>query len=390
MSTNGFQRFLDVLNKGVNVDVLTKIVTQAPTVEERPCSPPSFLSAVDRPWSPSCSGGQQEGQQYTQKWSESEEAHRLASPQQRHRSFSPKGSSSLSAEKPLHRSDGGRSYFSSNSRSRSPSVVEKLTLTPEDENKRRQMQDVLQAIGMDLGFEELGQMSHRIQERLYGKKDNDWGRHRKGSREQETRPVFSPKRQSRSSPSSRSSFSPLTQDYSLKKDSYSARSDVTEIHQAVEYAQKSSSSSLQDNEKCESNSLESAVAFQTFSPNATHTESEPPPTPAMPTYSPVNYSPLLYPALPPPLPPNLPHVGPRLFLPHLPPFLPYPCVPPLNILPAVLSQTRQLLPQHLSSHQPPYFNLPDVNPIQPLNTTQKSKALSRPRCLQVIETKQTG
>ncbi|XP_067440413.1 uncharacterized protein [Thunnus thynnus] len=394
-STNGFQRFLDVLNKGVNVDVLTKIVTRAPTgVEDRPCSPASLLSAVDRPQSPSCSGGQQGGQQYSQNWSESKESHRLASPQQRQRSFSPKGGS-LSDEKPRQRSDGGQSYFSSNSRSRSPSVVEKITLTPEDEHKHRQMQDVLQAIGMDLGFEELGQMSHRIQERLYGKKDSDLGRHRKGSRERETRPAFSPKRQSRSSPSSRSSFSPLTQDYSLKKDSYSAQSDVTEVHQlqmhqAVEYAQQSSSSSLQDSEKCETNSLESTVAFQTFSPNATHTVSEPPPTPVMPTYSPVNYSPLLYPPLPPALPPNLPHVGPRFLLPHLPPFLPYPCVPPLNIHPAVLSQTRQILPQQLSSHQPQYFNLPDVNPIQPLSTTQKSKTPSRPRCLQVIETKQPG
>eukprot|EP00064_Thunnus_orientalis_P003750 superscaffoldBa00000319_g3761 len=180
-STNGFQRFLDVLNKGVNVDVLTKIVTRAPTgVEDRPCSPASLLSAVDRPQSPSCSGGQQGGQQYTQNWSESKESHRLASPQQRQRSFSPKGGS-LSDEKPRQRSDGGQSYFSSNSRSRSPSVVEKITLTPEDEHKHRQMQDVLQAIGMDLGFEELGQMSHRIQERLYGKKDSDLGRHRKGS-----------------------------------------------------------------------------------------------------------------------------------------------------------------------------------------------------------------
>ncbi|KAM7418437.1 hypothetical protein PAMA_015859 [Pampus argenteus] len=369
-STNGFQRFLDVLNKGVNVDVLTKIVTQAQTeVEDRPCSPASMLSAVDRPWSPSCSGGQQGGQQYTQNWSESKESHRWVSPQQHHRSFSPKGASSLSDEKPLQRSDGGRSYFSSNSSSRSPSVVEKITMTPDD--KHRHMQDVLQAIGMDLGLEELGQMSHRIQERLYGKKDSDWGRHRKGSRERETRPAFSPKRKSRSSSSSRSSFSPLTRDYCLKKDLYSAQSDVTKMHQAVEYAQKSSSSSLQDNEKCKTHLVE-----RTFAP----------PTPVTPTYSPVNYSPLLYPALP----PYSPHAGPASLWSPLPPFLPHPCYPPLNILPTVLSQTRQLLPQHLSNQQQPYCNLPGVNPVQPLNTTQKSKTLSRRRCLQVIETKQPG
>ncbi|XP_062291471.1 cyclin-dependent kinase 12-like [Scomber scombrus] len=388
-ATNGFQRFLDVLNKGVNVDTLTKIVTRPPTEEEdRPWSPASFPSAVERPWSPR----QQEGQQYTQNWNESEESYRAASPQRGHRSFSPQGGSD---EKPPQKSDGGRSHFSSNSRSRSPSVVETHhTLTPEDEHKRRQMQDVLQAIGMDLGFEELGQMSHRIQERLYGKKDGDsMVRHRKGSRERETRPSFSPKRHSRSSPSSRSSFSPVAQDYSLQTNSYSAQRNATDIHRvqmhpAVEYTQNSSSGPFQDTEKCETNFQEGAAVFQTFSPDNTHTISEapPPPRPIMPTYPPVNYSPLLYPAMP----PNLPNVGPRFLLPHLPPFLPYPGVPPLNIHPAVLSQTRHLLPPQLASHQPPCFNLPDVNPVQTLTTAQKSKTLLRHRCLQVIETKQPG
>lgn len=256
-------------------------------------------------------------------------------------------------------------------------MVEKITLTPEEEHKHRQMQDVLQAIGMNLGFEELGQMSHRIQERLYGKKDSDGGRNRRGSRERDARRAFSPRLQSRSS-SSRSSRSPSTQEYYTKKDSCSAQKDVRGLHQAVEYDQNSSNRFLQESEKCETSSQESTTVF---SQNPTYTVSEPSLTPVMPMYSPVSCSPVSFPALP----PNLPHVGPGIFLPRLPPFHPYPRVPPLNIFPAVLAQTRHLLPQHISN-RPPLFNLP----IQPLNTTQKSKTLSRPRCLQVIETKQPG
>ncbi|XP_040893180.1 cyclin-dependent kinase 12-like [Toxotes jaculatrix] len=390
-SSTGFQRFLDVLNKGVNVDMLTKIVTQTSAeVGDRPCSPVSFMNTADHLWSPSSAGRQQGSHQNNRHWSESEGSQRPTSPQPHHRSYSPQGSS-VSDDKSLQRSDGGQTYYSYNSRSGSPSVVEKITLTPEDEHKHRQMQNVLQAIGMDLGSEELGQMSHRIKERLYGKKDSDWGRHRRGSRERDTKRAFSPRHQSRSSSSSRSNFSPSTRDSYMKKDLCGSQRDVTEVHPAqvhpaVEYDQSGSSSSLQDSEKSETNSQETTAALQTVSPNSTYSSSEPPLPPVMPTYSPVNCSPLPYPALP----PNLPHVGPGLFLPCLPPFLPYPHIPPLNIFPAVLSQTRHLLPQQISNPQLPLFNLPDVNPVQPQNTTQKSKTPSRPRCLQVIETKQPG
>ncbi|KAL7403933.1 hypothetical protein ABVT39_007359 [Epinephelus coioides] len=393
-SAVGFQRFLEVLNKGVNVATLTKIVTR-PSMEmdDRPRSPISSRN-TNRPWSPSYTERQQGSHQSTSHWNESKEYQRPASPQPRHRSSSPKGHSlSLSDEKPLQRGDAEQSHFSSNSRSRSPTVVEKITLTPEDEHKHRQMQDVLQAIGMNLGFEELGQMSHRIQERLYGKKDSDVGRHRRGSKERDIRQVFSPRRQSRSSSSSRSSVSPLNQDYYKKRDSYSA-AEVrhVQVHEAVEYGLHSSSNNtFQESETCETYTQESTATCQAFSQNSTYTLSQSSPTPVMPAYSPVNHPLLPYPALPPPLPPalppNLPHLGPRLFLPRPPPFFPYPHVPPLNIFPAVLAQTRTLLPQPMSN--PPLFNLPGINTIQPLNTTQK-KTPSRPRCLQVIETKQPG
>ena len=238
-------------------------------------------------------------------------------------------------------------------------------------------------------------MSNRIQERLYGKKESGQARHRRGSRERDTRQAFSPRHRSRSSSSSRSNFSSLTRDTHWKKDLCGAQRDVIEahelhVHQAVEYGQNGSSSSLQDSEKCETDPRGDTAALQTFSSNTTYSLSEPSLTPVMPMYSPVNCSPLPYSALPPALPANLPRVGPGLFLPRLPPFLPYPHTPPLNMFPAVLTQTRHLLPQQISNPQSPFINLPNMNPIQPLNTTQKSKTPSRPRCLQVIETKQPG
>lgn len=335
------------------------------------------MNTTNHPWSPR----QQISHQNTSHWSESEGSQRLASPQPRHRSFSPKVRC-LSDEKSLQGGDREQSYSCSNGRAGSPSGVNKMTLTPEDEHKHKQMQDVLQAIGMNLGFEELGQMSHRIQERLYGKKDSDHQHTR--SRERDTKRALSPRLQNGSS-SSRSSFSPSTQEYYMRRDSYSAQRDVTkeqlQVHQAMEYDQNSSSSILQESEHCETDSKDSTSACRSFSQNPTYTLSEPSPASVMPMYSPVNCPLLPYPALP----PNLPQAGPGLFLPRMPPFLPYPHVPPMNILPAVLAPTRHLLPQHIGTPHP-LFNLP----VQPLNTLQKSKtpSTSRPRCLQVIETKQ--
>ncbi|KAK5866570.1 hypothetical protein PBY51_020753 [Eleginops maclovinus] len=372
-SAMGFQRFLEVLNKGVNVDTLTQIVTRSsPEQDDQPQSPTSFTN-TDNPWSAGYAARQQESH-----WSESKGPQRQASPLPPHQSFSPKRH--LQSDlKSLQRGE------SSNSRSRSPPVVEKLTLTPEEEHKHRQMQDVLLAIGMDLGSEELGQMSHRIQERLYGKKDTDGRPHRRASRERETKRAVSPRQQDRSSSSSRSSFSPSLREYYNQKDLYSAQRDQTEADQvqgpeAADYGQNSSSSALQQSEKCLTYSQESTAARQPFPQNSAYTY--PPPTPIMPMYPPVNSSPLPY-----TLPPNMPLFRPGLFMSSPPPFFPYPSVPPMNIFPGVLPQTRNLLPQNMG--KPPHFNLTGVNTFQPLNITQK-KIFTRTRCLQVIDTKQPG
>ncbi|XP_071396439.1 zinc finger CCCH domain-containing protein 13-like [Centroberyx affinis] len=400
-AAKGFQRFLNVLNKGVDVAMLTKIVGQSSKVaDDPPQSPASLPNAADHLWSPSCAR-QQESRQNSHYWSESEGSQREAAPPQDHRPVSSKGiksclrspkERSVSDEKSLSDEKAvGSSHFSSSSRSRSPPVVEKTEVRPEDEHKRRQMQDVLQAIGMDLGFEELGQMSNRIQERLYGKKDSDGGHGHKERRETETKRALSPERHSRSSSSGRSSFGTLTQQFSLKQDSYEALRNITEVPQTVEYSytnDKSSSSSLQDSDKGGDESQES-VAFPLFSPNPAYTVSEAPPTPAMPTYSAAQYSPYTYPAAP-ALPPNwLVPVRPMPFLPHLPGYLPYPRVPTLNAFQLASAQSNAFL-QQASNRQLTYLNMQNSNPVQPLNVTQKSKTLSRPRCLQVIDTEQPG
>ncbi|XP_069023258.1 serine/threonine-protein kinase PRP4 homolog [Embiotoca jacksoni] len=387
-SAKGFQRFLDVLNKGVNVNVLTKVLSQTCSeVDDRPPSPRSFTKPAARPCSPGSAERGTGSHQNKCYWSESEGSLRRVSPEPRQRSLSPQRRPPPPEEKCPQDGGDGRSC-----RSKSPPVAEKATLTPEDERKRRQMQDVLQAIGMDLGFEELGQMSHRIRERLYGKKES------KASQEGGARPAPSPRRRSRSS-SSRSTVSPLAGDRYSKNDSYGA----TEAHRAQpcqsdEYGGTTSSGASQDAEKSETNSQESTAALQTFSTNPAYAGTEPPAAPVMPTYSPVSCSlpyaalspalppalrPVFPPAFPPALPPVVPPFGPGLFVPHLPPFLPHPRAQPLNVFP-----TTPFLPPHLSN--PPLFNLPNINTFKPVYSTQKSKPAIRRRCLQVIETKQPG
>lgn len=379
-STKGFQRFLDVLNKGVDVAMLTKIVTQTPE-DGGAQSTTSFMNNANRPWSPSSAERRRETHQNTNTWYESKGSQSLASPPPRHRSRSPNGCS-LSNEKSLQRWDGERS--------KSPLVLERVRLTPEDDHKQKHVQDVLQAIGIDLGFEELGQMSHRIQERLYGKKENDVSHQRRGSKEKDTWRVLSPRLQSSSS-SSRSSFSPSPQEYYGTKDSYSAQRDEAAPQQAAyeppnKYDHSSVSHVSKENEKCETYPQQSAAACQSFPQTPTFSLPSPAPAPApapmLPMYSQVNCSPLPYTA---PRPPILPQVRPGLFFPRLPPFLPYPHIPPLNVLPAVIAQARHLLPQPLPTPHP-LLNLP----IPPVKAAQKPKAEGRPRCLQVIETKQPG
>uniref|UniRef100_A0A1A7X005 Uncharacterized protein n=1 Tax=Iconisemion striatum TaxID=60296 RepID=A0A1A7X005_9TELE len=340
----GFQRFLNVLNMGVNVDALNKIVSQ-PSTEV--VSQSSFVNSVDHLWSP----GSTERQRQL-----------------------------LASDEKLPRGTDGRDCLS-----QSPSV-EKITLSPEDEEKRKQMQGVLQAIGVNLGLEELGQMTHRIQERLYGKKD---GEEPRLSGQRGKKQEFSSRHRSRSPTSSRSSFSPTTPDCSIKQDSCSFSRSLTEVDQSqsqrsAEFSQMMSSSSFQSRGEIKSTSQTAQwnVPF-TISTNPT------PLTPPTPTYPPISCLPQLYPMPPAAPPPFFPPSGAQSLSPRFPPLLPH-LPSPSNISPNIFAQIRHLLPP-----QNPFFSPLNVNSLQIQNKTQTSNPLRsntppRPRCLRVITGYQQG
>lgn len=370
-SSRGFQRFLDVLNRGVNVATLTKIMTSVKE-DDRPQSLTSHLNTKDQPSSPPPARREQEFGQNPNHRSEDMEFWRMASSENPHKPLFITKESSQSDELPLQSCDGDRSYSSC---SGSLTHLDKITLTPEEEHKHKQAQHVLQAIGLNIEFEELGQMSHRIQERLYGKKDGDRGRLSKHSREGDTIRGLSPKLHNRSSSSSRTSCSPSPQK-SKNKDSLGFQQIETEkqqqiqVHHSIDYGQKSSSETLQESTDSEVKSWENIYTCQSYSQNLTYTLPEPRPVPMMPMYSPPSAPRLPFPALL----PNLSQPRPPLCFTPVPP---YPHPPPVSIFPSVLAQMRPLFP-------PPFGN----TLVPPLNPPQKPKPLSRPRCLQVIETKQ--
>lgn len=301
--------------------------------ENRPqvlTSPPNSTDTPDR--------REPELHQNTDHGSEDVEFWRMASSEPPRRSLYTPKENFMCDELPVQSHDGDQSYPGC---SGSLTHMEKIILTPEEEHKHKQAQHILQAIGMNIEFEELGQMSHRIQERLYGKRDSDRGRLGRHSRERDTMRV-SPKLHNRSSSSSRSSYSPSPQN---SKDSHSFQSTNSE-------------------EK----SRENISTCPSYPQDFTYTSPEPRPVPPMPAYSPVSSPGQPFPAFL----PNLSQSTPQLCFPHMPP---YPQPPPMNVFPAAWAQMRPLFP-------PP--------PAHPLKPPQKSKPLSRPRCLQVIETKQPG
>lgn len=342
------------------------------TEDDRPQSLTSHLNTKDPPSSPCSAGREQEYGQNPNPRSEGVEFWRVASSENPHKSLSTPKESSPSDERPPQSCDGDQSYSSCPG---SLAHLDKITLTPEEEHKHKQAQHVLQAIGMNIEFEELGQMSHRIQERLYGRKDSDRGRLSKHSREGDTIRGLSPKLHNRSSSSSRSTCSPSPQK-SRNKDSHSFQQEEVEkqhhlqAHHSADYGQKSNGETLQESTDSEVKSRGNALPCGSYSQTLTYSPPEVPPVPMMPMYSPAGSPRLTFPALV----PNLSQPRPQLCFPPVPP---YPQPPPLNIFPAVLSQMQPLFP-------PPF-----ANPlVPPLNPPQKPKPLSRPRCLQVIETKQ--
>lgn len=364
--SKGFQRFLDVLNMGVNVEKLKQIVTQgSPDVNvQQPSSPPH----VDRPWT-------------------AEPTQRLQNPQYQpqteishQRPASQLSRTYISNEKTMCEESSLESHHSEGKFS-SPTLK---TPSFDEEHKRKQVHDVLQAIGIKLEFEELGRMSSRIQERLYGKKQTDSATpNRKEEEEREKRrQAYVPKHRSRSSSGSSSGGSCQTQDY---KKSYSHPAQWEEMNFPYQ-------TDSQGTHQSSSN-----YAAQVISPTTQHRPNpEPPPMPSMPSHvipppsSIVHCPPSPYSNLPPHLPPAMPNI----FVPQPPPFLsPYPQTPPVpspNIFPPA-EPLRAPFPQPPNKcRRHPYLNLIMVPPAEHSNFANVQKAKNdnakRHRYLQEVPT----
>lgn len=308
--SKGFQRFLDVLNMGVNMDTLTKIVTQGSPDVKSSSSP-----HMD------CSWTEPSQRQNPQHWPQTE--------------------TRLQRDRPLYSSNGKNMSEGTSLESR---PYEKKCLSPtikapsSDDEHKRQVQDVLQAIGIKLEFEELGQMSSRIQERLYGKRQPEIAPpHNQMENEdrEKRRQAYAPKRHSRSSSDSSSSDS--CQNYK-QSHSYSSQWKERDL-------------SYQTDTR---GTQQSALKYptQVIPPALQQTPNRQPiPPPVLPPPSPVaNCPPSPY------LPPNLPFAMPNMLMPppiQTHPYLPNLLMPPRNVFPPIGPPSAPVQPQQPNKNRNP-------------------------------------
>ncbi|CAJ1053072.1 uncharacterized protein LOC117815890 isoform X1 [Xyrichtys novacula] len=262
----GFQRFLSVLNKGVDINILSKIVNsdgEDPHVSDKvpDIQHPASKGKVDPPFRSVSQGVDTPARSKSQRsnsgaslscHSHTSSVERKTSPHSRERSLSERfslpddmkerkdrgdrcmASSGVcqsghivtsSAEKrikPLSRERSlterfslsndeqkkkADSCFASSSRSKSPPAVKrkkKREEIPKLDKHQEQLQNILKTLGLSLGAEEMSNLADRTQERLYGK------RRAKSPEEQETQQSSSSRHYRNSSSSSSSSSSGST------------------------------------------------------------------------------------------------------------------------------------------------------------------------------------
>ncbi|XP_029364702.1 uncharacterized protein LOC115047722 [Echeneis naucrates] len=178
----GFQRFLSVLNKGVDIDLLSRIVNNDsedlslgeelinihPTsAEHKPESSNSGASVLGRG---QAKGGEAKNDRPS---GESSENDRL----------------SLSGDEEKT-NDRGESSFRPSYQSNSPLAVKKKKEEKEKtkvEEQREQLKNILQTLGLSLEVEEMSKLTDRTQERLYGKKHEGRIADRSGEQEGQQR-----------------------------------------------------------------------------------------------------------------------------------------------------------------------------------------------------------
>lgn len=271
-----------------------------------------------------------------------------------------------------------------------------VKVTQEEEQKCKEMQHLFQTIGMDLGLEELGKMSNRIQQRLYGNREDRERRESEKETRRETRPIFSPGCNSRSTSSSRSSFGPpVTQHNPPKMESLGAPENVAENDQAASAPNQASIINYDSDRTCQDSNAALQSTFaplqSTFAPlqstlasNTTYNLPQAP-TGLTPSYPSTPFSPHLYPPtaynIPPPWGVSHRTMPFSQYPPgYLPGHMPYPGIPAFPNYHPAQGQMNTVM-QGADNAQLGCLNLQVSKFPSP-----QQKCTSRPRYLQVIDT----
>ncbi|KAM7418439.1 hypothetical protein PAMA_015860 [Pampus argenteus] len=395
----GFQRFLSVLNKGVDINLLSRIVNddsedlslgeellniQSPVVESKAYLPfrSESQQSNDRSLLPDSSRNRS-GERKTDPPSQEQSHHE---------------NHSLPDEE--EKNDRGHHCFGSISGSMSPPAVnnKKTEVKSKADEQREQLQNILNTLGLSLEVEEMSQLAVRTQQRLYGKKHE--GRQKADKRqEQKSRPEGSHRHHSNSSSFSSSrltskSLSPSPSRY-LRSHSRDL-SGSQERGRASEHSHSGPANgdevTCQDGIEAErhvgSDGKHSEEAFSYQHPQIqTYPSPHPPDFSAFPDYSLAKYSEhAAY------------HNGSDSGATDS--YSTY----TQDIIPSPLQPSRCPYPQSTSRHFPgpvmaPHMVFPYYHPFEDINfpgnpDLSKSEgqigSTSRPRCLQVIGTKQSN
>ncbi|XP_056136540.1 uncharacterized protein LOC130113051 [Lampris incognitus] len=177
----GFQRFLGVLNKGVDVSLLTRIVNDDSIAlplsgEPLHTQPPFLKSTLQAPSKSESQGSYSGAPQLDCSLSKSRER----SAEHLNHWGSHKDKHNLPDEQYVQIEGEGGGHFGSRSRSRSPPAVEEKEVRLEEQQgqvrlkeQQGQLQNILETLGLSIDADELNRLTERTQERLYGKKEDD-------------------------------------------------------------------------------------------------------------------------------------------------------------------------------------------------------------------------
>lgn len=263
----GFQRFLSVLNKGVDLNMLNRI---ANNVDQGAIGGGGYRQNFPQEKYPLHSGEVQPRSQGSCGLSQLvHDTHSYSGERSTNRPSLEPVPMDLLVRNELPCQDRDIDDRKGSLRFDKVSMSQVLEETKMARPEDLQVQNVLQAIGLELGVDELGQLSNRIQERLYGKKregvtkESDKNKHSK--RDSVTR------RDSRSSSSSSSCASPC---HSQKHASADASRNHTELN-------------FKPSLDCDTDkeSQEISVAAYHFPQNPICPTSYSLPAPMMPTYT---------------------------------------------------------------------------------------------------------